>query len=65
MDLNLRGRGEELKCQTNLKKPYVAKKTILHVVWRKNEVILALQANILDMANIEAGIQLTMNNMQK
>ena len=46
-------------------KPYVAKKTILHAVWRQNEVILALQAKILDMENIEARLQITMNNMQK
>ena len=43
----------------------MAKKKTLHSVWRKNEVILALQAKILEMVEIEAGLQLTMNNMQK
>ena len=38
---------------------------ILHAVWRKNEVILALQAKILDMSKIEAGLQFTMNSLQK
>ena len=61
----LRGIGEELKCRTHLDKPYVAKKTILHAVRRQNEVILALQEKILYMANIEAGLQLTMNALQK
>ena len=46
-NLTLRGIGEELKGQTHLDKPYVAKKMILHVVRRQNEVILALQAKIL------------------
>ena len=61
----LRGIGEELKGRTHRDKPYVAKKTILHAVRRKNEEILSLQAKILDMANIEAGLQLTMNALQK
>ena len=46
-------------------KPYVAKKTILHAVWRKNEAILAVQSKILDMEKIEAGLQLAMNALQK
>ena len=57
--------GGELKGRTHLDKPYVAKKTILHVVRRQNEVILDLQAKILYMAKIEAGLQLTMNALQK
>ena len=65
MDLTLLGIGEELKGRTHLDKPYVAKKSILHAVWQKNEVILALKAKILDMANIEAGLQLAMNALQK
>ena len=63
--MTLRGIGEELKVRTHLEKPYVAKKTILYAVRRLNEVILSLQANILDMAKIEAGLQLTMNALQK
>ena len=63
--MKLRGIGEELKGQTHLYKPYVAKKTIRHAVWRQNEVILALQAKILYIAKIEAGLQLTMNALQK
>ena len=43
----------------------MANKTILNSVWRHNEVILALQAKILEMAEIEAGLQLTMNDLQK
>ena len=43
----------------------MAKKTILHAVWRQNEVILALQAKILYMAKIEARLQITMNALQK
>ena len=43
----------------------MAKKAILLSVWRQNEVILALQARMLDMAKIEAGLQLTMNDLQK
>ena len=43
----------------------MAKKTILNAVRRKNEVILALQAKILEMAEIEAEIQITMNDLQK
>ena len=57
--------GEELKGYTHRDKPYVAKKTILHAVWRQNEVILAPQAKILEMVDIEARIQLTMNDLQK
>ena len=56
---------EDLKGQTHLDKKYVAKKTILHAVWRQNEVILALQAKILEMEDIEAGLQLTMRDLQK
>ena len=65
LDLAIRGIGEELKGQTHLDKPYVANKTILHAVRRQNEVILAMQEKILDMAKIEAGLQLTMNALQK
>ena len=65
LDLTLRGIGEELKGRTHLDKPYVSKNTILHAVRRQNEVILALQAKILQMADIEAGLQLAMNNLQK
>ena len=61
MELTLRGIWEELNGQTHLEKPNVANKTILHAVRRQNEVILSLQAKILDMAKIEAGIQLTIN----
>ena len=43
----------------------MAKKTILQAVRRQNEVILALQANILYIAKIKAGLQLTMNDRQK
>ena len=65
LELTLRGIGEELKGRTHLDKPYVAKKTVLHAVGWQNEVILALQAKILDMAKIEAGLQLTMNALKK
>ena len=65
LDLTIRGIGEDLKCRTHLDEPYVAKKTILHAVRRHNEMILALQAKIFDMAKIEAGLQLTMNALQK
>ena len=65
LDLTLRGIGEELKGCTHLDDPYVAKKTILRVFRQQNEVILALQAKILDMENIESGIQLNMNALQK
>ena len=34
LDLMLRGIGEELNGRTHLDEPYVAKKTILHVVWQ-------------------------------
>ena len=63
--MKLRGIGEDLKCQTHLDKPYVAKKIVLQAVRRKNEVILDLQAKILYMAKIEAGLQFTMNSLQK
>ena len=63
--MTLLGIGEEIKGRTHLDKPYVAKKTILHAVWWKNEVIPALQAKILGLAKIEAGLQLTMNSLQK
>ena len=65
LDLTLRGIEEEIKGWTHLEKPYVVKKTILHVIRRQNEVILALQAKILDMANIDSELQLTMNALQK
>ena len=65
IELTLQGIGEELKCRTHLDEPYVAKKAILLAVRRQNEVILALQTRMLDMAKIEAGLQLTMNNLQK
>ena len=65
LDLTLWGIGEEIKGRTHLDEPYVAKKTILHAVRRQNEVILALQTKILDMENIEAGLQLTMNALHK
>ena len=48
--LTIQSIGEELKGQTHLDEPYVAKKTILHAIRRKNEVIMALQAKILVMA---------------
>ena len=54
-----------LKGQTHLEKLYVAKKIILHAVRRKNGVILALQAKILDMEKIETGLQLAMKSLQK
>ena len=50
LDLTLQGIGEELKGRTHLEEPYVTKKTVLHAVRQKNEVILALQANILDIS---------------
>ena len=65
LDLTLRGIGGELKGRTHLDEPCVAKKTILHAVRRQNEVILDLQAKILDMENIGAGLQLTVNALQK
>ena len=43
----------------------MAKKTILHAVRRQNEVILALQAKILYMTMLEAGLQRTMNAIEK
>ena len=63
LDLTLHGIGGELKVWTHLEETYVAKKTILHAIWRQNEVILALRGNILDMEKIEAGLQLTMNTL--
>ena len=63
--MTLQSIGEEIKGRNHLDKPYVAKKTILHAVFQKNEVILALQAKILDMAKIEARLQITMNALQK
>ena len=63
LDLMLRGIGEELKGQTHLDEPYVAKKTILHAARRQNELIPVLQAKILKMAKIEAGFQLPMNDL--
>ena len=54
-DLTLRGIGEELKGRTHQDKPYVAKKTTLHAVWRQNELILALQAKILYALQKEVG----------
>ena len=63
--MTLRCIGGELKGRTHLDKPYVAKKTIPHAVWRQNEVILDLQAKILDMAKSESRLQLTINAMQK
>ena len=42
LELTLRGIGEDLKGRTHLYKPYEANKTILHAVWRQNEVIMAL-----------------------
>ena len=65
LDLTLRSIGDELKGWTHLDEPYVAKKKILHAVRRQNEVILALQAKILEMAEIEAGLQITMDDLQK
>ena len=65
LDLTLQGIGGGLKGQTHLDKPYVAKKTTLNDVRRKNEVVLALQAKILNKVEIEAGLQLNMNYLQK
>ena len=65
LELTLRELGEYLKGRTHLDEPYVAKKTILHAVRRQNEVILALQAKMLDMAKIDSGLQLTMDALQK
>ena len=65
MVLTLRVIWEEIKGHNYLDKPYVAKKTILHAVQWQNEVILALQAKILDMAKSEAGLQLIMDALQK
>ena len=55
MYLTLRGIGEELKGRTHLNKPHVAKKTILHAVWRQNELILAPQTKILHALQKEVG----------
>ena len=38
---------------------------ILHAVRWQNELILALQAKILNMSKMDAGLQLTMNALQK
>ena len=65
LEFTLRGIGGELKDWNHMDEPYVAKKTILHSVRRQNEVILALQAKILEMAEVEAGLHLTLNNLQK
>ena len=43
----------------------MANKTILHAIRRQNEVILDLQEKLLDMAKIEARLQLTINDLQK
>ena len=65
LDLTLLGIGEELEGWTHLDEPYVAKKTILRAVRRQNEVILALQAKLLEIAYIEDGLQIAMNDLQK
>ena len=65
LELTPRGIGEDLKGRTHLDEPYVAKKTIMYAVWQQNEVILVLQAKILEMTEIEAGLQLSINNLQK
>ena len=65
LDLTLRGIGGDLKGWNHMDKPYVAKKKILHAVRRQNEVILDLQAKILEMEDIEAGLQITMKDLQK
>ena len=43
----------------------MANKTILHAVRRQNEVILTLQAKIMEMTDIKAGLQITMNDLHK
>ena len=65
LDLMLRGIGKDLKDWTHLDEPYVVRKMILHAVRRQNELILDLQAKILEMVEIEARFQLTMNDLQK
>ena len=57
--------GGGLKGRTHLDETYMNKKTTLHAVRWQNEVILALQAKILEMAEIDAGIQITINDLQK
>ena len=51
----LQGIGEELKGRNHMDKTYVAKKTILHAVWRQNEMILDLQEKILYALQKEVG----------
>ena len=56
MNLTLRGIGEELKVQTHLDKPCVAKKTILHTVRRQNEVILTCRRRYIYALQKEVGV---------
>ncbi len=57
LDHYLRNIGEELKGKTQLEEPYVDKRTIVHAVREQNKVILTLQGRILQMEEIEKGMQ--------
>lgn len=65
LDLTLRGIGEELKGRTQLDEPYVDKKTILRALREQNQVIMAMQTKILEMVEVEAGLQRTVDSLQE
>jgi hypothetical protein len=65
LDVFLRGIGEDLKGKTILEEPYVEKKTIVRAVSEQNKVILALQAQFLQMQEIERVMQRKLEMMQE
>ncbi len=65
LDIFLRGIGEDLKGKTILDEPYVDKKTIIRAVSEQNKVILALQTQILQMLDVERGMQRKIDMMQE
>ena len=65
LDLFLRGIGKDLKGKTQLEEPHVDKRTIIHAVREQNNVILTLQEKILRMAEVEKGMQKTLNLLQQ
>ena len=63
-DLFLRGIGEDLKGKTILEEPYVDRKTIVRAVSEQNKVILALQSQLLQMREVEKGMQQKLEMIQ-
>ena len=65
LDVFLRGIGEDLKGRTRLDEPHVDKKTIIRAVSEQNKVLLTIQERILQMQQLEQGMQRKLESLQE